>query len=378
MSVGVILAAAGSSQRMGGGRNKVLRVLNGEPILAHSLRTFASCDFVNQIIVVTRQEDKLEIERLALDMGINVDVVLGGRERQESVYLGLKELRPDTRWVMVHDAARPYVSQEIIKRAFETCRIHKAVGVGVPVSDTIKVVKDSVVQNTLDRSTLWAMQTPQVFAYDLLLEAHRQAREESFNATDDCALVEYYGDKVVIVPGEYENIKITTTADLREEDNMFPLIGHGYDVHRLVENRSLILAGVQIPYQLGLLGHSDADVAAHAVSDAILGAAGMGDIGELFPDTDPQYAGADSMVLLTEVVKRLQALHLKVGNVDLTIIAQRPKLSPWKANMRSNLAAVLMLPQERVGIKFTTSEGLGFTGRGEGIAAHAVVTLFNV
>lgn len=379
MKVGVILAAAGSSRRMGGGKNKVLRMLEGRPILAHSLTTFATLDFVKEIVVVTRLEDRQDVERIASQYGVSVKVVLGGRERQESVYLGLQALSPDVSWVMIHDAARPYVTREIIERAWQACQERKAVGVGVPVTDTIKVVEKGVVQQTLRRDTLWAVQTPQVFARDLITTAHERAMAEGFTATDDCALVEWCGHPVVMVEGDYRNIKITTEADLEEEyASMFPLIGHGYDVHRLVSGRRLILAGVHIPYELGLLGHSDADVAAHAVSDAVLGAAGLGDIGDHFPDTDPRYEGADSMKLLQQIVELAAEHGLQIGNLDLTIMAQRPKLASYKEKMRANLAASLRIPAERVGIKFTTSEGLGFIGRSEGIAAHAVVLLIRV
>lgn len=379
MNVGVILAAAGSSRRMGGGKNKVLRKLDGRPVLAHSLMTFASCEFVKEIVVVTRAEDREEVEQIASQCGASIKVVFGGRERQESVYFGLQALAPDIEWVMIHDAARPYITQEVIERAWRTCQEKSAVGVGVPVTDTIKVVEDGIVQQTLKRDTLWAVQTPQVFARDLITEAHKKARAEGFTATDDCALVEWLGHPVAMVTGDYRNIKITTEVDLEEEDtSMFPLIGHGYDVHQLVEGRKLILAGVHVPYEFGLLGHSDADVAAHAVSDAILGAAGLGDIGDHFPDTDPKYAGADSMVLLQEVVELAAQHGLRVGNLDLTIMAQRPKLSSYKGQMRANLASALKIRAERVGLKFTTSEGLGFVGRGEGISAHAVVLLIKV
>ena len=378
MKVGVILAAAGSSRRMGGGKNKVLRMLEGRPILAHSLTTFATLDFVKEIVVVTRLEDRQDVERIASQYGVSVKVVLGGRERQESVYLGLQALSPDVSWVMIHDAARPYVTREIIERAWQACQERKAVGVGVPVTDTIKVVEKGVVQQTLRRDTLWAVQTPQVFARDLILQPMNELWPKALLPP---MIVPSWvvWTPVVMVEGDYRNIKITTEADLEEEyASMFPLIGHGYDVHRLVSGRRLILAGVHIPYELGLLGHSDADVAAHAVSDAVLGAAGLGDIGDHFPDTDPRYEGADSMKLLQQVVELAAEHGLQIGNLDLTIMAQRPKLASYKEKMRANLAASLRIPAERVGIKFTTSEGLGFIGRSEGIAAHAVVLLIRV
>lgn len=380
MSVGVILAAAGSSRRMGGGKNKVLLSLQGQPVLAHSLTTFAQCPFVEQIVIVARAEDMEEVKQVAKACGVKAQVVQGGRERQESVYLGLRELGPEIKWVLIHDAARPFITRELVEQVFSACRQHGAASLAVPVTDTIKEVVEGVVQKTLDRDMLWAVQTPQAFARQLIVAAHEQALAEGFSATDDCALVEHCGHRVVVVPGDYSNIKITTAADLERGRAVvdMPLVGYGFDVHRLVPGRKLILAGVEIPYELGLLGHSDADVAAHALSDALLGGAALGDIGDFFPDSDPQYAGADSMALLKEVVQAVAKHGLKPGNADVTIVAQKPKLSPWKAQMRSNLAAVLGLPETRVGVKFTTTEGLGFLGRGEGIAALAAVTLIKV
>jgi 2-C-methyl-D-erythritol 4-phosphate cytidylyltransferase/2-C-methyl-D-erythritol 2,4-cyclodiphosphate synthase len=380
MGVGVVLAAAGSSQRMGGGTNKILLPLEGMPILAYSLSTFAQCPFVAQIVIVARREDMAAVEGLAQEWGKKVSVVEGGRERQESVYLGLQALGPDIEWVLVHDAARPFVTQEMIENVLAACKEHSAATVAVPVTDTIKVVEGDLVQKTLPRDKLWAVQTPQAFLRELLVSAHQSAAAEGVIVTDDCALVERFGGRVVVVSGDYSNIKITTAADLGRGGGKVaaPLIGYGFDVHRMVTGRRLVLAGVEIPYELGLLGHSDADVAAHAVSDALLGAAGLGDIGDLFPDTDPKYAGADSMVLLGEVVQLLNEHGLRPWNVDLTIVAQKPKLSPWKGKMRRGLGKVLGLPESRVGLKFTTTEGLGFTGRGEGIAAHAVVSLIKV
>jgi len=377
--IAVILAAAGSSERMGGGTNKVLRLLAGKPVLAHSLLTFAESSLIDQVVIVARRADREAVAQLATECGVEAAVVEGGSERQQSVFLGLQALRPEIEWVLVHDAARPYVTQELMERVLAAAQAHGAATVGVPVIDTVKVVMDGVVQETLNRDLLWAVQTPQAFARQVIVDAHTRAAAAGISATDDCALVERFGGKVVVVPGDYRNIKITTAADLQKEEALAtPLIGFGFDVHRLAPGRKLILAGVEIPYELGLLGHSDADVAAHAVCDALLGAAALGDIGDHFPDTDPQYAGADSMVLLAHVVRLLEQRGLRPWNVDVTVIAQRPKLSPWKHQMRGNLARVFGLPEGRVGIKFTTTEGLGFTGRGEGIAAQAAASVIMV
>lgn len=238
--------------------------------------------------------------------------------------------------------------------------------------------------HTLDRSRLWAVQTPQIFRPELLREGFALARERRLDVTDDASLVEALGGQVALIMGDYDNRKITTPEDLawaqdlaerREGKPMEFRIGSGYDVHRLVEGRPLILCGVTVPWDKGLDGHSDADVALHALMDALLGAAGLGDIGRLFPDTDDAYLGADSRKLLAAVLEKLWAAGWQVNNVDVTIIAQRPKLAPYEPAMLENLIADLGLPRDAVNVKATTTEKLGFTGRGEGIAAEAVASL---
>lgn len=228
---------------------------------------------------------------------------------------------------------------------------------------------------TLERSELFAVQTPQVFQVDLIKAALVKALEDGAALTDDCGAVERLGIGVSLTQGDYCNLKITTPEDLAVAEALFCLegaavrIGHGYDVHRLVEGRRLILGGVEVPFDKGLLGHSDADVLTHAVMDALLGACALGDIGHLFPDSDPAYAGADSLRLLDEVVSRLRQRGYRVGNVDATVLAQAPKLAPYLEQMRRNLARRLQVPMDAVSVKATTEEGLGFTGTGDGIAA---------
>ena len=238
---------------MGGGTNKILLPLEGMPILAYSLSTFAQCPFVAQIVIVARREDMAAVEGLAQEWGKKVSVVEGGRERQESVYLGLQALGPDIEWVLVHDAARPFVTQEMIENVLAACKEHSAATVAVPVTDTIKVVEGDLVQKTLPRDKLWAVQTPQAFLRELLVSAHQSAAAEGVIVTDDCALVERFGGRVVVVSGDYSNIKITTAADLGRGGGKVaaPLIGYGFDVHRMVTGRRLVLAGVEIPYELG-------------------------------------------------------------------------------------------------------------------------------
>lgn len=375
MGVGVVIVAAGAGRRMGAEGNKVLLPLKGKAVLAHSVDLFAAMEEITEIVVVTRAVDCPAVESLVQEAVQNksIKVVLGGKTRQESVYLGLQALSSETEWVIIHDGARPYLTMSVVRTGLQAVQEHLAVGVAVPVKDTIKRVQDHLIAETLPREELWAMQTPQIFAFPLIRQAHEQALAQGILATDDCALVESLGHPVHVVQGEYSNIKITTPEDL-PQDEMF-LIGCGYDVHRLVADRSLILAGVEIPHSLGLLGHSDADVVTHAVMDALLGAAGLGDIGELFPDTDPRYKGISSITLLEQVLDLVSEKGLRISNLDITIMAQRPKLLPWKGRMRSTLAQVMELEEGRINIKATTAEGLGFVGREEGIAAQVVVSL---
>ena len=375
MKIGVVLAAAGSGRRMGAGSNKVLLPLDGKPVLAHSLACFGSMGEVSEIVVVTSIRDREAIAELLQKEVPNMtaQVVLGGAERQDSVYLGLRALSADTKWVIIHDGARPFVTPDSVRRGLKAAEEHLAVGIAVPVKDTIKKVKDGFVTETPERSELWAMQTPQIFDYHLVLQAHEEARHRGIVATDDCGLVEILGHSVYIVEGDYANIKITTPEDL-PKSNRFA-VGFGYDVHRLVADRALILGGVEIPYEKGLLGHSDADVVTHALMDALLGAMGRGDIGELFPDTDPTYKDISSITLLEYVLKIMKQERLVINNLDITIMAQRPKLGPWKKGIRTKLAQTLAITESQVNAKATTTEGLGFVGREEGIATQVVVSL---
>ncbi len=375
MKIGVIVAAAGSGRRMGAGSNKVLLPLDGKPVLSHSLACFGSMEEIAEIVVVTSNRDQEAIAKLLHEEAPNmtVQVVLGGAERQDSVYLGLQALSADTKWVIIHDGARPFITPDLVRKGLRAAKEHLAVGIAVPVKDTIKKVKDGFVTETPERSELWAMQTPQIFAYPLILQAHEEAQQRDIIATDDCGLVEILGHSVHVVEGDYANIKITTPDDLPRSNRV--LVGFGYDVHRLVAGRPFILGGVEISYEKGLLGHSDADVVTHALMDALLGAMGRGDIGELFPDTDPSYKDISSIVLLEHVLKIMKQERLVINNLDITIMAQRPKLGPWKKGIRTKLAQTLAINESQVNIKATTTEGLGFVGREEGIATQVVVSL---
>ena len=320
-------------------------------------------------------------------LGVKQKVVLGGADRQESVCRGLAATNPEADYVAIHDGARPLVTADVIARTLESAQTFGSGVAAVALKDTVKRVdEDSVVVDTPPRDKLRAVQTPQTFEAGLIRKAHA-AYALGERATDDAALAERMGVAVHLTEGDVENIKLTTPEDMllarqvilkregQKEEKPMMRIGHGYDVHRLVENRKLILCGVEIPYALGLLGHSDADVALHALMDALLGAAALGDIGRHFPDTDPAYKGADSGKLLDHVVALLEEKGYTVGNVDVTIICQRPKLKDYIEQMRENVARHLKVDIDCVNIKATTTEKLGFEGEGLGISSHAVACI---
>ena len=381
-TVSAVLVAAGSSTRMG--FDKLSFDLGGETVLHRSIRAFAQCPQVTELVLVAGKNRDF-VAQQAADCPKPVQIVSGGATRAESAKNGVIAAHGEL--VAVHDAARPFVSAAVITAALAAARCGAAAP-AVPVKDTIKaavrgdgkaVPADCTVNATPDRSTLYAVQTPQCFdraAYLAALAELDEARARL--VTDDCSLFELTGRPVQLTQGDYANLKITTREDLprpaqREETKM--RIGHGYDVHRLVEQRKLILGGVEIPFEKGLLGHSDADVLTHAVMDAVLGAAALGDIGQHFPDNDPEYAGADSLKLACRVAQILKEHGWRIENIDATLLCQRPKLAPHIPAMRANLAAAFSLPVEAVSVKATTEEHLGFTGEGLGIAAHAVALI---
>ncbi len=387
-----IVAAAGMGKRAQLGYNKNYASLCGIPVLIRNLSQLSRVPGLGTVVVAVAPQE-LEAARELLRKwqesafpGLDWQVVAGGRERQDSVASALAALPPNAHWVAVHDGARPFAGPELFERVLKAARKSGAAIAAVPCKDTIKSSDNGHdVEKTLERSRLWAVQTPQVFARDVLEKAFSQAASCHLSVTDDASMVEAMGHPVTLVEGSYRNFKITTPDDFVRAEALLTSekgcgkmefhVGSGYDVHRLVENRPLILCGVTIPYEKGLDGHSDADVALHALMDAILGAAGMGDIGRLFPDTDAAYLGADSRKLLREVLSRIARKGWHVHNADVTIIAQRPKLLPYEPQMLENLREDLGLSGDAVNIKATTTEKLGFTGRGEGIAAEAVVLL---
>ena len=381
---GAVLLAAGNSTRMGGGRSKVLEELGGRPALCRSLEVLDRCPLIGEICLVCREQDRADMLPLTSGLATPVRVVPGGAQRQDSVERGVEALTGPWEYVAIHDGARPLVTDEVLAAVCRDAMAHGAATAAVPSKDTCKLADGAgFVAATPARDRLWAVQTPQAFSLALYREALGKARAAGQSYTDDCQLIEAAGGKVKLTMGDYRNIKLTTPEDLLaaraylggEGGKKTVRIGYGYDVHRLVEGRKLILAGVDVPFEKGLLGHSDADVIAHAVADALLGAAALGDIGHLFPDTDPHYAGADSLKLLAEVCRLLREKGFSIGNIDATLLAQRPKIAPHISRMRENLAEACGVAVGQVSVKATTEERLGFTGREEGMAASAVCLL---
>ena len=376
MSVWAILLSGGSGTRMGGAVNKTLLPLAGECALCRSLRTLRRhCDGV---ALVMRPGDEKAVRQALADSGLTAEAfAYGGADRQASVYNGLQTLPEDCDIVLVHDGARPLLDDGTVENVIQSVRLHGSGIASTPVTDTIKQVDDDwIVKATPDRRQLRAVQTPQGFRKELLLRAHREIQARY---TDDAALVAALGVPVYLCAGSPKNIKLTTPEDKNMAEfalQGMPRVGHGYDAHRLAEDRRLILGGVEVPYEKGLLGHSDADVLVHAVIDALLGAAALGDIGQHFPDKDPQYKGISSILLLKETARILQESGFSAHNVDATLIAQRPKLAAYIPQMRQNIADALGLELGRVSVKATTTEGMGFEGTGEGISAHAVALIY--
>lgn len=381
----MMVAAAGSSTRMGCAKQHIM--LDGQPVLLRTLGLLQQVDAVDEILLITRKEDVEHFTALAAQHGITKlhRVVIGGDTRQQSVANGLAALPAETTLVGIHDGARPLITADVVEAVIAQAQAVGGAAVAVPVKDTLKQTDaDGYITNTPDRSRLWRVQTPQVFAREPYCAAMETALAEGWDFTDDCQLMEKVGHPVRLVAGLDTNLKLTTPEDVqlanailhshaKEEYTM--RIGHGYDVHRLVEGRALILGGINIPFERGLLGHSDADVLTHAIMDALLGAAALGDIGGLFPDTDPAYAGADSIRLLEDVVARVCTCGYRIANIDATVLAQQPKLKPHIPAMRERLATACGVSSERINLKATTEEGLGFTGAMQGIAAHAVCLL---
>lgn len=394
MSGWFVVPAAGSGRRMGGVTKKQFLSLGGVPVLLRTVRALSSWRGCLGIVVVAPADELERTAELLASLRRLSAVVAGGRERQDSVRLGLEALErlgamPDD-LVLVHDGVRPFPPLDRFEALCSAARPDGAL-LAVPCRDTLKRETDGVSAGTVDRSGLWQAQTPQAFPVRLLREALERARNDGRLGTDEASLVEALGRRPRLVEGDPRNMKVTTPEDLTLAEGASGApspalhVGHGYDVHRLVAGRKLVLGGVEIPHDLGLLGHSDADVLAHAVADACLGAGGLGDLGRHFPDSDPAWAGASSLRLLELVAERLTGEGYRILRVDATLVAQKPKIAPFVPAMEENLSRALapaLPPGERsealprvVTVKATTTEGLGFEGRMEGMSAHAVALL---
>jgi len=378
--VAAIIAAGGAGTRVGGALPKQFLWLGRETILDRSLSAFIGHDRVTEVVLALPPQTT--IEHPGESMG-KLRVVAGGARRQDSVANAFDAVSRSAEVVLVHDAARPFVSADVISRAIEAAAEHGAAITALAVSDTVKQVTMEagrrVIAGTIPRESIYLAQTPQAFRRDVLAKAVALGRGGA-EGTDEAALAELAGFPVHIVEGDIENVKITTAADLdrarqREPRLAVSRIGTGYDLHRLVEGRALIIGGVDVPFERGALGHSDADVACHAATDALLGAACLGDIGRHFPDNDPQWQGASSIDLLRQAAVMVRTAGWAVANVDVVIVLERPRIAPYIPRIREGLANALAVPVDHVSVKGKTNEGVDAVGRGEAIAAHAVALL---
>jgi len=379
-----VIVAAGRGERLGATIPKAFVAVAGVPMLLHAARRVALSPEVGRIVVVVGASDVDRARMLLMQHGVrNVTAVVpGGAHRQDSVFAGLSHLG-EAPVAVVHDGARPLVPPDVVTAVIQAAAEAGAASAGLPVRETVKLVDGADARQTLDRDRLWVAHTPQAFRTALLREAHHRAKAEGFYGTDDAVLVERLGYAVRMVEDSPRNLKVTVPADLDLAEayagqRQIVRTGIGYDAHRLALGRLLRVGGVEIPWPRGLAGHSDADVLAHAIMDALLGGAGLGDLGRHFPPGDPAFRGADSIELLRRVAAMAAGAGWRVVHVDSTVLAEAPRLAPYIPQMRERLAAALGVDSSTVNVKATTTEGMGAIGRGEGIAAHAVATLINV
>ena len=374
-----LVLAAGRGARFGGMLPKQYLPLGGATVLRHAVMAFAGHPRIDGVLTTIRPEDRDIYDRALAGVDL-LPPVSGGAERQDSVRLGLETLaayRPDR--VLIHDGARPFPDAAMIDRVLDALDRAPAAIPGLPLGDTIKRVDRETITETVDRTGLWRVQTPQGFHFQIILKAHRKAAGKAL--TDDAAVTEAAGITPLIVAGSDDNLKVTTANDLVAAERLIAArrgdirVGQGFDVHPFGPGDRLMVCGVAIPHDAGVVGHSDADVGLHALTDAVLGAIGAGDIGMHFPPSDPQWKGASSDRFLAHAASLVRAKGGEIAALDVTIICERPKIGPHRAAMVERIAAIAGIATDRVSVKATTTEKLGFTGRSEGIAAQAVATV---
>jgi len=380
-----LVVAAGRGRRFGGPLPKLYAELAGRPVLAHTLARLTAHPRIDRVAAVIHPDDRALYDRAAAGLELP-EPAAGGPSRQDSVRLGLESLaaRPPAA-VLIHDGARPFVGAAVIDRVLDALGESPGGATGaiaaLPVTDTLKRGADGRIAGTLERVGLWRAQTPQGFRFAGILAAHRAASGQEL--TDDAAVAERAGLPVALVEGAPENVKITTQDDLARAERWLAgglagdetRVGQGFDVHRFGPGDQVVLCGIAVPHEAGLIGHSDADVGLHALTDAILGALGGGDIGQHFPPSDTRWKDAESGIFLRHAGGLVAAAGGCIRHLDVTLICERPKIGPYRTAMVARIAELLGIDAGRVNIKATTTEGLGFTGRGEGIAAQAVATL---
>ena len=376
----VLVVAAGRGRRFGGDLPKQYHDLAGRMVLRHTLAAFATNPEISAVRAVIHPDDRQLYDMAAAGLNL-LEPIHGGATRQDSVRLGLDSLKDfGPAKVLIHDGARPFIDHGTIGRVIRALDHHPGALPVIPVADTLKRGQDGFVADTVDRGNLFRAQTPQGFRYAEIVAAHHAVIGNEL--TDDAAVAEQAGLAVELVAGAEDNVKITTSADLERARRLFDGPGEvrsasGYDVHRFDPAKKAVwLCGVEIPHDSGLEGHSDADVALHALTDAVLGAISAGDIGHHFPPTDPRWKGAASDQFLAHAGSLVAAKGGRMVNADVTIICERPKVGPHRAAMAARVAEILGISQDRVSVKATTTEGLGFTGRNEGIAAQAMASVW--
>jgi len=374
-----LIVAAGRGTRFGGDLPKQYLPLGGATVLRHAVNAFAAHPRIAGVLVAIRPEDRALFDRTVAGLSV-LPPVPGGAERQDSVRLGLEALavhKPER--VLIHDGARPFPDAALISRVINALDTAPAAIPTLPLGDTVKRVEEGRIRETVDRSQLWRAQTPQGFHFDAILAAHRQMTGHVL--TDDAAVAEAAGLMPLIVAGSEENLKVTTAEDLAAAERHLAArqgdvrVGQGFDVHPFGPGDHVMVCGVAIPHEVAPVGHSDADVGLHALTDAVLGAIGAGDIGMHFPPSDPRWRGASSDRFLAYAATLVREHGGVIAAVDVTIICERPKIAPYRDRMIDRVAEILAISPGRVSVKATTTERLGFTGRGEGIAAQAVATV---